>query len=151
MRPPIETTLSAEDHEAALIEVGFLLKMLSSTIEDVIGNPAPLGVSAGRAMAQKIPVRLFEPPLEKVLAVLGQALKGGIEFASTQQEYGATLEVGTCAVRDMCRMQGEEIGSRVCKLFHHYLSGMCSQIYGKQTRIEMMKVGELCTLELKTK
>jgi hypothetical protein len=148
MSLPIEVALNEKGHDDAFTEVGFLLQMLASTVEDVIGNPAPLGVSAGRAMANKLPVRLVEPTLEKALEVLAEALSGAITFAPTFTESGAVLEVSDCAIRDICRMQDEEIGARVCKLFHHYLSGMGSQLLGKQTRITSKAVGERCTLEL---
>ena len=148
---PTEIDLNEQDHEDAFTEVGFLLQMLASTVEDVIGNPAPLGISAGRAMANKLPFKLRNPKLDQALEALAKTLHGGMALTWKMREGGAEIEVGPCAVRELCKRQNEPVGSKVCRLFHHYISGVTSQLYGKQARIIEKEVGETCILDLLAK
>jgi hypothetical protein len=145
---PIETTLTEKDHEDAFTEVSFLLKVLANTVDDVMGNPAPLGVSAGRAMAAKLPVHLATPSLQEVIDTLKAALAAGVDFTATCQGNAGELEVGRCVVRDLAARQGDLPGTRLCQLYHHYLSGMVSFLLGRQARVSDKQVGDTCLLSV---
>lgn len=151
MSVPIETTMNAKDHDAAFVEVSFLLQMLAQTVEEVIGNPAPLGVSAGRAMAAKLPLFLKDPDLKAVLDAVSPTLSGGMAYTCAVTGNAATLEVGHCVIRDLAAKQGELPGSRLCKLYHHFLSGMISHLLTRQSRVLETAVGPTCTLTVQSK
>jgi hypothetical protein len=151
MTTPIETTMSAEDHEAAFVEVSFLLGMLAKTVEEVIGNPAPLGVSAGRAMAAKLPLHFKNPDLKAVLEALQPMMKNGMEYTCKVDGIAASLDVGHCVIRDLSAKQGEAPGGRLCKLYHYYLSGIISHLLTKQSRVQETSVGPTCVLSVQSK
>ena len=151
MTVPIETTMSSADHDAAFMEISFLLQMLAQTVEEVIGNPAPLGVSAGRAMAAKLPVHLKEPTLTSVLKAVAPLFKNGFEFSAEGEGNLSTLAVGHCVIRDLAAKQGEAPGGRLCKLYHSYLSGIISHLLTRQSRVQETDVGETCTLTVQSR
>jgi hypothetical protein len=151
MNAPNETTLTEKDHDDAFTEVSFLLQVLTSTVDDVLGNPAPLGVSAGRAMAAKLPVYLPNPSLDQALDALRGALTGGVDFTVATTDNAAHIEVGRCIVRDLAARQGDLPGAKLCKMYHHYLSGMVSHLLGRQARITDREVGDTCTLSVQTR
>jgi hypothetical protein len=151
MSAPNETTLTEKDHDDAFTEVSFLLQVLASTVDDILGNPAPLGVSAGRAMAAKLPVHLASPTLEQALEALSASLAGGVDFTATTHGNTADLSVGHCILRDLSARQGDPPGARLCKMYHHYLSGMLSHLLGRQARVTDREVGDTCTLGIQTR
>jgi hypothetical protein len=151
MNTAIETTLTKKDHEDAFNEVSFILQVLANTVDDVLGNPAPLGVSAGRAMAAKLPVYLVNPSLEQVLEALKTSLTGGFAFTTTIDKNGAELAVGHCIVRDLSFCQGVLPGAKLCKMYHHYLSGMVSYLLGRQSRVSDKQVGDTCILSVQSR
>lgn len=144
-----EIELKKEDYSAAFTEVSFLFEVLSTTVKEVIGNSAPLGVSAGRSMAKKIPVNLKEPAIAQVMDVLKKHFDEGFEFTGDVGDAGGTMNVGSCMIRDICKNQNKEIGAEMCKLFHSYLGGMVAQLSGKQARVTHSAAGETCTLDVK--
>jgi hypothetical protein len=146
-----EVDLKESDYNAAFTEVSFLFEVLATTVKDVIGNSAPLGVSAGRSMARKIPVNLKQPSLAEVLDVMTAHFQNGFEFTAQTDEQGGTLNVGPCMIRDICKNQNAELGGEMCKIFHSYLGGMTAQLLGKQARISHTEAGDACTLDLKVK
>ncbi len=150
MNVPIETTMTAADHDAAFMEISFLLQMLAQTVEEVIGNPAPLGVSAGRAMAAKLPLYLKSPNVKSVLEAVQPILADGMTYTCSVEGNTGTLQVGHCVIRDLAAKRGEAPGSRLCKLYHHFLSGMFSQLLTKQSRVQETAVGTTCTLSVRS-
>ena len=146
-----EVELKQSDYDAAFTEVSFLFEVLASTVKDVIGNSAPLGVSAGRSMARKIPVNLKQPSVNQVLDVMTRHFQNGFEFTSKTSEEGGELNVGACMIRDICRNQNTELGGEMCKIFHAYLSGMTAQLSGRQARVTHTAAGDTCALDLKMK
>jgi hypothetical protein len=146
-----EIELKQSDYSAAFTEVSFLFEVLATTVKDVIGNSAPLGVSAGRSMARKIPVNLKQPSVAQVLDVMTRHFQNGFEFTSETDDQGGTITVGPCMIRDICKNQNAELGGEMCKIFHAYLSGMTAQLSGKQARIAHTAAGDSCTLDLKVK
>ncbi len=151
MTAPIETTMNAADHDAAFVEVSFLVGMLAQTVEEVIGNPAPLGVSAGRAMAAKLPLHFKNRDLKTILGALEPLMKNGIEYTFTVDGTTASLDVGHCVIRDLAAKQGEAPGGRLCKLYHHYLSGIVSHLLTKQSRVVETSAGPTCVLSVQSK
>lgn len=151
MTPTTETQLTAKDHEDAFTEVSFLLQVLANTVDDVLGNPGPLGVSAGRAMAAKLPVRLEQPTLDQAVAVLKKALDGGVDITEQVEEKTGDLGVGHCIVRSLAARQGEKPGGKLCKMYHYYLSGMLSSLLGRQVRVSEGQVGDTCELKIQTR
>ena len=146
-----EVDLQKSDYAAAFTEVSFLFEVLASTVKDVIGNSAPLGVSAGRSMAKKIPINLKEPSLGQVFEVLKKHFDSGFEFTANVEDGGGNLQVGTCVIRDICRNQNTELGGEMCRIFHSYLGGMTAQISGRQARVTHTETGDTCVLDVKVK
>ncbi|MBN2343996.1 MAG: hypothetical protein JXX29_17680 [Deltaproteobacteria bacterium] len=146
-----EIELKEEDYKAAFTEVSFLFDVLASTVKDVIGNSAPLGVSAGRSMAKKLPVNLKEPKMNAVFDVLKKHFEDGFEFTGDVAEEGGALQVGTCMIRDICKNQNAEVGGEMCKMFHSYLGGMVAQLSGRQARVTHSEAGERCSLDVKVR
>ncbi|MBN2717011.1 MAG: hypothetical protein JXX14_14265 [Deltaproteobacteria bacterium] len=146
-----EVDLTKSDYDAAFTEVSFLFEVLASTVKDVIGNSAPLGVSAGRSMARKIPVNLKEPSLGQVFDVLKKHFKDGFEFEANASDAGGEFKVGTCVIRDICKNQNVELGGEMCRIFHSYLGGMMAQLSGRQARVAHTQAGDICTLDVKVK
>lgn len=146
-----EIDLKKEDYDAAFTEVSFLFEVLSTTVKDVIGNSAPLGVCAGRSMAKKIPVNLKQPALNQVFEVLQTHFQNGFEFDGDIGASGGAMKVGTCMIRDICKNQNKEIGGEMCKIFHSYLGGMVAQLSGRQVRVTHRDIGESCVLDVKVR
>ena len=144
-----EVDLQKSDYDAAFTEVSFLFEVLASTVKDVIGNSAPLGVSAGRSMAKKIPVNLKAPALEQVFEVLTRHFENGFEFSAQAKEGGAELKVGSCIIRDICKNQNAALGGEMCRIFHSYIGGMTAQLSGRQARVSHTEAGDTCVLDVK--
>lgn len=142
-----ELAAGLQDHEAAFTEISFLLRVLTGTIGDVVGNSMPsLAVSAGRQMAGKMPVYLSEPDLETVLQTLARSLEAGFELTCKPLDKGAEITVGRCAIREVCDNQGLEPGDRLCQMLHHYWAGMIAELLGRPARIRQCTPGCQCTL-----
>ncbi|MBN2526863.1 MAG: hypothetical protein JXR76_10760 [Deltaproteobacteria bacterium] len=146
-----EIELEKKDYEAAFTEVSFLFEVLASTVKDVIGNSAPLGVSAGRSMARKIPVNLKEPSLSRVFDVMKKHFENGFDFSTDAGDAGGAMNVNTCVIRDICRNQNVELGGEMCKIFHSYLGGMTAQLSGRQVRVTHTETGDTCMLDIKVR
>ncbi len=143
--------VSAADYEAGFVEVSFLLEILAQTVEEIIGNPAPLGVSAGRVAAAKMVTDIKEKDLKNVLDTLLPLMKNGFEYSYSLDDTSANLKVGHCLVRDLCKKQNEEVGGKLCKLYHHYLAGIMSHLLTRQSRVLQTSAGEVCELEVQAK
>lgn len=143
-----ELLLSKEDHDRAFTEVSFLLDMLVRTAGTVVGKSTPaLGVNAGRHMGKKLPVLITEPNMEKVLAATADALKSGFVVKCSAIDSGARVEFGRCAIREVCRDRGLEVGGDLCKMFHAYVAGMMAQLLGKPVRPGQTTAGDTCSVQ----
>ncbi len=148
-----ELTLTLDDHKKAFTEISFLVEMLVKTIEDVVGrSSASLGTQAGRHMAKKIPVYLAEPTPDAVLGALARTMHDGFELTYTADNAGADLNVGRCALREVCRQRDLQLGGELCKMFHSYLGGMTAELLGgRPVRAQEATVGETCSFHLDIK
>jgi len=143
----LETNL--EDHDSAFTEVSFLLEVLTGTISDVIGQSMPsLAVNAGRQMGKKLPVYLPEPSLELVLETLQKRLYEGFRIDFSVNDKVAELEIGRCAIREVCHERKIELGGELCQMLHYYWSGMLAQLLGCPVRATGCKAGEICSLRM---
>jgi hypothetical protein len=150
MMPCMECDETLEDHEKAFTEVSFLLDILSTTINQVVGqSTSSLGISAGKFMARKMPIYLKNPTFEDVLAALQKKLSNGFELAFTVNDQGAAVQIGRCAIREVCLNRKLAVGGQVCTLFHYYLAGICSELLGKPVKAGAAVAGqESCSFPL---
>lgn len=150
-RTELKTTV--EDHDHALIEVGFLLEVLSETITQVVGqSTASLGIAAGKHMAKKMPIYLKDPSVSEAVTALAGKLKEGFEIRAEENDGGADLHIGRCAVRDVCKQRGIELGGQLCTMFHYYLAGMVAELRNRPARAGNAQPGaETCIFRLDSK
>ncbi len=145
-----ELSATIQDHEHALIEVGFLLEVLTETITQVVGqSTASLGIAAGKHMAKKMPIYLQDPSVGEAVEALAGKLKEGFEIKANCDDSGANLEIGRCAVRDVCQQRGIELGGQLCSMFHYYLAGMVAELRKRPARVGKSEAGpEKCMFRL---
>ncbi len=144
-----ELTATIEDHEKAFTEVCFLLEVLSETINQVIGqSTSSLGITAGRQMAKRMPVYLKNPDLSAVLEAIRKRLESGFEMSAKPDAKGAQIQMGRCAIREVCKNRGQKVGGQLCTLFHYYLAGMTAEFLGKPVRAGQAQAGETCSFGL---
>jgi hypothetical protein len=130
-----EINLSLEDHAKAKTEISFLLAIFADTIVELMGGAtATVGRLAGCHMAEKLPVYLPNPDLETVLAAVIEHLSSGYEITAKQDEAGAELTFGKCAIRNILRERSIPVGGDLCKVFHFTLAGIVNQLLGKGTK-----------------
>lgn len=133
--------LSAEDYDKARNEVAFLLDAFASTIDNIMGgNTAPVGRIAGRDTAQKLPLEIPEPTLEKVVETLARQMQAGFEFSLEEER----LVFDRCILREMCRLRKKEPGESLCRLFHHYFDGIANGLLCRPVKSIAESVGERC-------
>ncbi len=151
MNRSTELSTTLEEHESAFTEICFLLEVLTASINEVVGQSMPsLAVNAGREMGKKLPVHLEDPDLDKVLAALAARLDEGFEIEFRVEGKAAQLQVGRCAIREVCENRGLEIGGDLCKMLHHYWAGMLAQLLGRPVRAGKFRAGTDCSIELKS-
>ncbi len=145
-----ELELTQEDYEAAISELSFLLDILVRTIGDLVGaGGAGVGRMAGQHMARKLPIYLVEPTLDDVLEALKQQMKGGFELSfSSDDSDDARVNFGRCAIREVCARRNQNPGGEVCKLFHHYFSGMVGELLGVRVRGSILSAHESCVTQM---
>lgn len=148
-----ELTATLDDHQKAFTEVCFLLEVLNDTISQVIGqSTASVGIAAGRHMAKKMPIYLVNPTLEDVLAALVKRLDNGFAISFGGTDKGASIDIGRCAIRDVCQNRQLDLGGQLCTMFHHYLAGMTAEFLGKPVRAGAIAAGpDQCTFPLEAK
>ena len=146
-----ELNLSKEDHDQAFTEVSFLLDVITRTAKEMVGNPGPLGTTAGKQMGRKLPVLLRNPSQEEAMAVVQEKLKAGFDIACCADEGGMSVAIGRCAMRDVCQERNLALGGDLCTTFHYYLAGMTAELLGNQARPTHIEIGERCTLKLDIK
>ena len=149
-RTELDATL--EDHEKAFVEMCFLLDVLTGTIGHVVGkSTASLGISAGRYMAKRMPIYLDDPSLQEALDALAERMKGGFDFSASCDDAGADVGVGRCAIREVCKTRGTELGGDLCQMFHYYLAGLAAEMLHRPVRASAGTTGESCSVRLDSK
>jgi hypothetical protein len=139
-----------QDREDAMTEVCFLLDILASTVDDLMGGAtASVGRVAGRQLARRLPFYLPDATLPEVVACLsGQGQLGVIMSGG---DAGKPLIVDHCVVREVCRRRGQELGGTLCQLYHHYLDGLINQMLLRPTRSTLKSAGDRCVLSCETR
>lgn len=135
-----EYEMPADDasRQHALADLGVRLRSVAEVFKRTLGGSLPaVGTMAGRTLARHLP-RYREP------AGLGEALDlARAQFAPawqmTTRLEGDSLEVevGQCAVREVCRREQVELGEEMCVLFYNYLAGYVGRM-GK-TRLKLVE------------
>lgn len=147
-----ELDLTVEEHDKAFTEVSFLLEIFIETMEALSGSGAPsVGMSAGRQMGKKLPIYLHEPKLDEAIAAVNKKLESGFDVELNCTDLNAELKVGRCAIRDVCKRRGQEVGGELCKMFHYYHAGIVSEVYGKPVRPRIVDAAETCSFEMKAR
>ena len=144
-----ELELTLEDHQSAFTEVSFLLEVLVRTAGEVVGKSLPaLGANAGRHMGRKLPVHLDRPDLAAAERAVAGRLGAGFDIQGACAGQGADLTIGRCALREVCRSRGLEVGGELCRVFHHYHAGMIAQLLGRPVRAGAVQAGDPCSVHL---
>lgn len=147
MIPPAPTP---EEHRQAFTEVSFLLDILASTVDDLMGGATvSVGRAAGRHMARKLPLSLPEPTLRAAAEAL--AAYGQLGVRPRLGPEGGVLAFDACAVRGVCRARGREPGGDLCRLFHCYLDGVLDGLTGRPVRSTIATAGDACTVRVETR
>jgi len=146
-----ELALTEEDYNKAFNEVSFLLDVLTRTIGQVVGQAAPsMAVSSGRHMARKLPVHMGNTPsIDDVMIVLTERVKAGFDMSYSSNGEKLEIEVGRCAIREVCEHRGLEVGTELCQMLHNFWSGMITELRGFPMRVQGFSAGDKCSIEMK--
>jgi len=145
-----EATL--QDHHAAFAEIGFLLDIFTTTIDNIMGGAtAPVGRIAGRAMANKLPFRLENPSIDEAVGTLAKRMQAGFGFALSGDGDDRHLTFDRCVLRDVCRQRGQQPGGPMCRLFHAYFDGIVNELICRPVKSEISESGEQCLVKIATK
>ena len=150
MSPANELQLSLEEHDQAFIELSFLVEVFVQTVGSLIGGAsATVGRTAGKHLARKLPLHLEEKSMAAVLEGLSRQGAGGFEMSYSCDKSGADMEYGRCAIREACKVRGQELGGEMCKMYHFFVSGMVEQLVGERVPPRITESGpEKCTIRL---
>lgn len=140
-----ELNLTLEDHQKAKTEISFLLEIFADTIVELMGGAtATVGRMAGRHIAEKLPVYLPNPDLESVMLAVKEHFASGYDISFKCEEDAAELIFGRCAIRDILKERGIEVGGDLCKVFHYALAGIVNQLLKKGAKGIIVTPGEQC-------
>jgi hypothetical protein len=139
--------LTSQDYQDALTEVSFLLDILASTVDDLMGGATvSVGRVAGRHQARRLPIYVEAPNVDSVVTALNELEKLGAEFrVATDNEV---LEFGHCAIRAVCNNRKLELGGNLCRLYHYYLDGVINEFLLRPTRSHLLSTGSACRVRL---
>ena len=145
-----ELTLTESDYDKAFSEVSFILDVLSRTIGQVVGNAtASMAVTSGRHMAKKLPVSLeFPPSMDDVMGVLIERLRAGFDIQYTIEGEAIEMQVGRCAIREVCENRGLEVGGDLCGMLHNFWAGMLAELRGRPIRCQDFSAGPACSVKM---
>jgi len=133
---------SLEMHRRALKDIGIELAASADVIDKVAsGSTSAVATLSGAFAAQNRPNELDDHSLESVLRCFAEAYAEAWEISFNVDDGGADLVFGDCAIRDICRDAGEELGGSLCALFHGFMVGYLHQL------VEGMKRGRF-TIEM---
>ena len=142
-----ELNLSIEDHKNATIEISFLLNIFTKIISDRKRAFNSLGISSGREFAKKMPVMFDSNDMKATIDQLIYYLKGGFDISSELSEKQINFKISRCALKNICKLNSNELGNDLCKLFHFYMNGMIIEITRKKFRMSIHETGEVCTIK----
>ncbi len=146
------TELTVEDHQKAFTEVSFLTDIFAATVDDLMGGASTsVGRIAGRHMARKLPIDIVDPTLEQAVGAITHHYRRGFDLAFTCRPGGVDLEVGRCAMREVCGARQLEPGSHVCRLFHHFLDGLVNELCSRPTKSAIVETGDTCRVRMEVR
>ena len=149
MNSAAELTLTLAAHQAAFVEVSFLLEIFAATVHDLMGGATDsVGRIAGREMAKKMPVYIPNPTLEEVLGQVAERMKKGFQIGFKVDDAGADLTFGRCALQEVCRVRNLEPGGPLCCLFHFYLDGVVNELVYRPVKSRIVSTGEQCQVRM---
>jgi len=140
-----------EMHRMALKDMGIELAASADIIDQVAsGSTSAVATMSGAIAAQSSSHQLEDHSLESVLRYFADAYAEAWEISFNVDDGGADLVFGDCAVRDICRDAGEELGSSLCALFHGFMVGYLHQLVEgrKRSRFTIETVGEECQIRI---
>jgi len=147
-----ELTMTLDDHQAAFIEVSFLLDIFARTVDQLMGGAtASVGRIAGRHFARKLPVRLVDPTLEDTVQAFAGQVRKGVDISFTTNSTGVDLTIDRCAVRNVCRSRGQEPGGAVCQLYHMFMDGVVNELYSRPAKSTITCAGETCQARMEVR
>ena len=77
-------------------------------------------------------------------------MEAGFEMKYNPTNGSSEATFGRCAIREVCKNRGLELGGDLCQTFHYYLGGMSAELLGKPVRLRDLEPGESCTLNLRS-
>lgn len=137
--------------QKALVDLGVRLRSVAEVFKRTLGGSLPaVGTMAGRTLARHLP-RYREPKnLGQALDLATTQFAPAWEMSTALEGDSLTINVGRCAVRDVCKREGVELGEEMCVLYYNYLAGYVGRM-GK-TRLKLIgaeRGWEGCTYTVK--
>jgi len=149
------TVYSIPDDEVsrakALEDLGVRLRSVAEVFRRTLGGSLPaVGTMAGRTLARHLP-RYREPKgLEDALSLAMTQFAPSWGLSPTLEGDDLTISIGRCAVRDVCRREGLELGEEMCVLFYNYLAGYVGRMGKVRLKLADAERGwEGCTYRVK--
>jgi len=143
MREELKQT--PNDHQKAQKEVAFLLNILIHTINEEIGTMAgTVSTSAGKEAARKMPAYFENRDIKTILEEIKKYFNDGFGITYTLENNEITLTFDRCALKDICRIEGIQLGGDLCRHFHNYLNGIVIEHAGTNYDVDIIQYGEHC-------
>lgn len=143
----------AEDPESrkkALVDLGVRLRSVAEVFKRTLGGSLPaVGTMAGRTLARHLP--RYRPPgsFGEAVDLAMMQFAPAWEMDTSLEGDTLTINVGQCAVRDVCEREGLELGGEMCILYYNYLAGYIGKMGGARLRLEDAQRGPSCTYTVK--
>ena len=136
---------------AAMGDLGVRLRSVGAVLKDIVGTGlAPVGMMAGRALATQLP--RYQPPssLDEALELAKREFAPAWELGFQQGEGTLRVDVGACAVRELCTSEKIPLGGELCVLFFHYMAGYLNRMAKTQLRLgSAQRAADRCAYEVK--
>jgi hypothetical protein len=142
---------SLEMHQKALKDIGLEFAATSDIVDQVAsGSTGAVATMSGTIAAQRTPHELDEHSLEAVLLYFADTYSEAWAISFVVDDNGARLNFADCAIRDICRAAGTELGGSLCALFHGYMTGYLHHLVegNKRSRFTIEEVGDECRIRI---
>jgi hypothetical protein len=142
---------SLQMHESAMKDIGARLTIASEVIDIMAsGSAGAVATMAGAVAAEHLPHDLEDSTLWSVLQDFADTYAEAWNIKFKIDDYGVTLVFGDCAIRDICRETGQELGGSLCALFHGFLVSYIARLVDEKKRGKFIieKLGDSCEVRI---
>ncbi|MBI5014174.1 MAG: 4Fe-4S binding protein [Deltaproteobacteria bacterium] len=134
---PFNVMADPKARKQALDDLSVRLLSVAVVLKDIVGTGlAPVGLMAGRSLATQLP--RYQPPkdLDGALALAKAEFSPAWDLSFTARgDGGLGIEVGSCAVRELCSLENLPLGGALCVLFYNYLAGYLGRMVKCQMKL----------------